>query len=74
LLYEYNSSSKYGKYNYRRKGLLDTKPSIRYEDGNFLIPEYGKDKVVNFLEENNASYRMWRVIPEEDELKKLQAF
>jgi hypothetical protein len=30
--------------------------------------------VVNFLEENNASYRMWRVIPEEDELKKLQAF
>ncbi len=73
LLYGYNSSSKYGKYHYRRKGLLDTMPSIRYEDGNFLIPEEGKGKVMEFLEKNNASYRMWKVIPEEDDARKLQS-
>ena len=73
LLYGYNSSSKYGRYHYRRKGLLDTIPSIRYEDGNFLIPEDGKKEVIEFLEKNNASYRMWRVIPKIDEAKKLQS-
>ncbi|MCL4413114.1 MAG: hypothetical protein M1526_07165 [Candidatus Thermoplasmatota archaeon] len=72
MLYGYNSSSKYGKYHYTRKGLLDTIPSIRYEDGNFMIPARKKNKVINFLEENNASYRLWRVIPGQDELEKLK--
>ncbi|MEM3488913.1 MAG: hypothetical protein QXO75_04555 [Nitrososphaerota archaeon] len=71
MLYGYNSSSKYGKYHYREKGLLDMIPSIRYEDGNFMIPEGKKNKVINFLEKNNASYRLWRVIPTQDELQKL---
>lgn len=73
LLYGYNSSSKYGKYHYRRPGLLDTIPSIRYEDGNFLIAEDGKMKLIDFLQKNNASYRMWKVILEEDEIKKLHS-
>ncbi|MEM3190945.1 MAG: hypothetical protein QW745_06375 [Thermoplasmata archaeon] len=42
MLYGYNSSSKYGKYHYREKGLLDTIPSIRYENGDFMIPKKGK--------------------------------
>ncbi len=65
LLYGYNSSSKHGKYHYRRPGLLDSIPSIRYEDG--------KMKLMDFLEKNNASYRMWKVILEEDETKKLHS-
>ena len=73
LLYGYNSSCKYGMYHYRINGLLDSMPSIRYEDGNFLIPERGKRAVMDFLEKNNASYRMWKVIPEKEELEKLQA-
>ncbi len=72
LLYGYNSSSKYGKYHYRINGLLDTIPSIRYEDGNFLIPKSGKRKVISFLEKNNVSYRMWTVIPEDEEVKQLR--
>ena len=72
MLYGYNSSSKFGKYHYREKGLLDTIPSIRYEDGNFMIPEGKKTKVINFLKKNNASYRIWKVIPGQDELEKLR--
>ncbi len=47
---------------------MDTIPSIRYEYGNFLIPENGKEEVIEFLEKNNASYRMWRVIPEKNDI------
>ena len=35
-LYGYRSASNYGKYHYNVKGLLDSIPAIRYEDGNFL--------------------------------------
>jgi len=71
LLYGYNSSSKYGKYHYRIKGLLDTIPSIRYEDGNFLVPKSGKGEVISFLEKNKVNYRMWTVILGEEEAKQL---
>ncbi|MEM3861546.1 hypothetical protein [Metallosphaera sp.] len=47
-------------------------PSIRYEDGDFMIPERKKNKVINFLEKNNAYYRLWRIIPIQDELKRLK--
>ncbi|MEM3192654.1 MAG: hypothetical protein QW292_11350, partial [Candidatus Parvarchaeota archaeon] len=72
MLYGYNSSSKYGKYHYREKGLLYMIPSIRYEDGNFIIPEEKKNKVINFLKKNNASYRLWGVTPTQDEPKRLK--
>ncbi len=65
LLYGYNSSSKYGKYHYGWAGLPDSIPSIRYGDG--------KNKIMDFLDKNNASCRMWKVIPEEDEIKKLHS-
>ncbi|MEM3573917.1 MAG: hypothetical protein QXJ62_06810 [Nitrososphaeria archaeon] len=72
MLYGYNSSSKYEKYHYRERGLLDMIPSIRYEDGNFMTPERKKSKVINFLKKNNAYYRLWRVIPTQDELERLK--
>ncbi|MEM0050297.1 MAG: hypothetical protein QW346_02085 [Candidatus Micrarchaeaceae archaeon] len=72
MLYGYNSSSKYGKYHYREKGLLDMIPTIKYKDGNFMITERKKNKVINFLEKNNAFYRLWRVIPGQEELKVLK--
>ena len=31
-----------------------------------------KFKVINFLKKNNASYRIWKVIPGQDELEKLR--
>lgn len=36
-LYGYRSSSNYGKYHYDVKGILDSIPSIRHEDGNFIV-------------------------------------
>ena len=71
-LYGYRSSSNYGKYHYSVKGLLDTIPSIRYEDGNFLIKEEDLDTVKKFLEENDSAYRTWRVIPEKEEMERLK--
>ena len=50
----------------------EKKTKIRYEDGNFMIPEGKKTKVINFLKKNNASYRIWKVIPGQDELEKLR--
>jgi hypothetical protein len=47
-----------GRYHYDVKKLLDTIPAIRYEDGNFLILSNKKRKITEFLEKNNASYRM----------------
>ncbi|MDA8056240.1 MAG: hypothetical protein M0Z77_11435 [Thermoplasmatales archaeon] len=57
-LYGYRSSSNFGRYHYDVKKLLDTIPAIRYEDGNFLILSNKKRKITEFLEKNNASYRM----------------
>ena len=38
-----------------------------------LIPSNQKRKITEFLEKNNASYRMWRVIPDESEMEKLKS-
>jgi hypothetical protein len=71
-LYGYRSSSNYGKYHYDVKGILDSIPSIRYEDGNFIVKEEDFPIIRKFLEENRSSYRFWRVIPEKDEVEKLK--
>ena len=71
-LYGYRSSSNYGKYHYDVKGILDSIPSIRYEDGNFIVREEDFPIIRKFLEENRSSYRSWRVIPEKDEVEKLK--
>ncbi len=54
------------------KGLQDSIPAIRYEDGNFIVREEDFPVIQKFLEDNGSSYRTWRVIPGEDEAKKLE--
>ena len=71
-LYGYRSSSNYGKYHYNVKGLLDSIPAIRYEDGNFIVREEDFPVIKKFLEESRTSYRTWRVIPEKEETEKLK--
>ena len=44
---------------------------MRYEDWNFPNPSSKKGKITKFLDKNNASYRMWRVIPDESDMGKL---
>ncbi|MGP6206671.1 hypothetical protein ACNF42_01350 [Cuniculiplasma sp. SKW3] len=71
-LYGYRSSSNYGKYHYNVKGILDSIPAIRYEDGNFIVREEDFPALKKFLEENGSSYRTWRVIPGDEEAEKLK--
>ena len=51
-LYGYRSSSNYGKFHYDVKVILDSVPSIRYEDGNFIVREEDFLVIKKFLEEN----------------------
>jgi len=44
---------------------------MRYEDWNYLITSSKKGKITKFLDKNNASYRMWRVILNEGGMGKL---
>jgi hypothetical protein len=71
-LYGYRSSSNYGKYHYTVKGMLDSIPAIRYEDGNFIVREEDFPLIKEFLETSRSSYRAWRVIPEDEEMEKLK--
>ncbi|MGC8618627.1 MAG: hypothetical protein ACP5UZ_07855 [Thermoplasmata archaeon] len=71
-LYGCNYPSKYGRYHHRDKGILDTIPCIMYEDGNFMIPEGNRRKVIGFLKKNNASYMVRRIIPKREDLEKLR--
>ena len=54
------------------KGLLDSIPAIRYEDGNFIVREEDFPVIMKFLEDIRSSFRTWRVLPDEDELDKLR--
>ena len=71
-LYGYRSSSNYGKYHYDVKGILDSIPTVRYEDGNFIVREEDFPVIRKFLEDNRSSYRTWRVIPDKAEIEKLR--
>ena len=75
-LYGYRSASNYGKYHYKVKdkvkGLLDSIPAIRYEDGNFIVREEDFPVIRKFLEDSRSSYRTWRVIPGDEEAEKLR--
>ena len=71
-LYGYRSASIYGKYHYNVKGLLDSIPAIRYEDGNFIVREEDFPLIRKFLEDSRSSYRTWRVIPGDEEVEKLR--
>ena len=54
------------------KGLLDSIPAIRYEDGNFIVREEDFPVIQKFLDDNRSSYRTWRVVPGDEEAEKLK--
>ena len=49
-LYGQKTSSHKGKYQYRRKGLLDEIPAHRLIRGVIIVQEEDKEKIVSFLE------------------------
>ena len=63
-LYGYRSSLNYGEYHYDVKGIVDSIPSIRCEDENFIVREKDFPIIQKFLEDNRSSYRTWKVIPD----------
>jgi len=54
------------------KGLLDSIPGIRYEDGYFIVREKDFPVIRKFLKDNRSSFRTCRVLPDVEELKKLR--
>lgn len=70
-LYDCRSSSNYGKYHYDVKGILNSVPSIGYREENLIVSENDLPIIKKFLEDNRASYRTRKVIPD-DEVEKLR--
>jgi hypothetical protein len=54
------------------KGLLDSIPAIRYEDGNFIVRNEDFPVIQKFLDDNRSSYRTWRDVPGDEEAEKLK--
>ena len=71
-LHGYRSVSNFRKYHYNVKGLLDSIPAIRYEDGNFIVREEDFPVIQKFLDDNRSSYWTWRVVPGDEEAEKLK--
>lgn len=71
-LYGYNSFSNYSRYNKRVNGLMDDLPSIRYDRGVVMIRERDLSKLEKIIKKYGADYETWKVIPNEEEMKKLQ--
>ncbi len=67
-LYGQGTSSHYGKYSYRRPGLLDDIPHRRLIRGVFFIRSENTEKVEEFLKEWGAEYHLRKVeLSKEDE-------
>ncbi len=71
-LYGYDTHSNYNQYNKRKKGLLEEIPSVRYEKGMIMIRETDLEKVKSLISEYGADYRVWKVIPGDEEMKLLK--
>lgn len=53
----YKDYSNNGRYQYQRKGILNTIPSIKLNKGVFIIKFSDKDKILQVLRKNNASMK-----------------
>jgi hypothetical protein len=71
-LYGYNSFSNYSRYNKRVNGLIDDLPSIRYDRGIVMIREGDLSKLEKIIRKYGADYETWKVIPNEEETKRLK--
>ena len=66
-LYGQKTSSHYGKYVYRKRGILDDIPYRKLIRGVFVIQNKDKKRVIDFLERFSAEYYMRVVkLTEED--------
>ena len=68
-LYGYDSCSHYGRYHNRVDGLLDKVKGIRITKGLIMVRNECVDEIINFLVENKANYRSWKVVPSDEELE-----
>ena len=68
--YGQNTSSHKGKYQYRRKGLLDTIPHIKLIRGVLITLETYVDQIINFLEGYTAEFvtRKIELAPDDEEI------
>jgi hypothetical protein len=60
--YGQNTSSHGGKYQYRRHGLLDNIPHIKFIGGVIIVTKDSAEKVIDFLKEYNSEYYIREVI------------
>ena len=70
-LYGQKTTSHKGKYQYRRKGLLDDIPAHKLIRGVIIVREEHKDTVLSFLNEYDTEVFVRRVELEDDDLKAL---
>ena len=54
-LYSHTDHSNKGGYQYKRKGLIDSFPSLKLNRGVLIIPQKNKKKIITLLKKNNAS-------------------
>ena len=72
-LYGYNTFSNYSRYNRHRKGLLEEIPSVRYGGGGLInIRRENLQRIMELVKEYGAEYRIWDVVPNDEEKKQLQ--
>ncbi len=71
-LYGYESHSHYGRYRNRIAGLIDRVNGIRITKGLIMIKNENVDEVLNFLAENKADVKYWKVFPKKEELELLE--
>lgn len=71
-LYGYETFSNYSKYKKHRIGLIEEIPSIRYDGGIVMVRNLDLKKITDLIEQYGAEYITWTVIPNEDEIVKLQ--
>lgn len=55
-LHGYMDSSNYGKYSYKRKGLLEEIPYLKLMNGVFILREEDSDRLVELLEKYQAEF------------------
>lgn len=60
--YGQNTSTHKGKYQYRRKGLLDEMPNIKLIRGVIIIPKKYTNRIIKFLQEYNAEIHARTII------------
>jgi len=69
--YGYMDKSNYGKYQYRRKGLLDRIPHVKLIRGAIIIKKENCDEITQFLKKFNAEVHVRTIILVKKDKKQL---